>query len=253
MRRIFLTLWIAVFAVPLAQSQDEETIQRLFQEALQVLGGDTFLKVTDAVSTGSYFSFSPEGESSIPIKYADYTKFPDKSRFEIGNRKNEMEITVFDLAANVGWIYDAAKGTRDAKPEEMKSFQNAVKHSLDNIMRFRYKDPENKLFYLGPGEDRDVTLEMVKIVDPDNDEVTVYFDRISKLPAKMEFRSVNSRGLRQRHTEEYSQWHMIQGVNTPKRIDSYINGRRSSQTFVDKITYSNNLPDSFFGKPVPPK
>jgi hypothetical protein len=56
-----------------------------------------------------------------------------------------------------------------------------------------------------------------------------------------------------RVVDEFSQWHVIQGINTPLRIDGFLNGRRASQTFVLKITYNNNLQDSFFSKPVPPK
>jgi hypothetical protein len=189
----------------------------------------------------------------LSIKFVDYTRLPDKSHHESGNRKSELEITVFNLEKNEGWIYDPAKGTREAKPDEMKEFRNVVKHSMDTIFRYRYKDPENKFFYLGPGEGHDVTLEMVKILDPENDETTVYLDRISKLPAKIEYREVNSRGIRVRIVDEFSQWHMIQGVNTPMRVDSSINGRRGSQTFVLKITYNNGIPDSLFSKPIPPK
>ena len=244
---------MAVVFIPLAGSQDEETIQKLFQDAIQAMGGDAYLKVTDMVSEGQYFAFNSEGDSSGLIKFSDYTKLPDKSRFELGNRKKELDITVFDLAKNEGWILEGEKETRAATPDEMKDFRNAVNHSIDNIFRFRYKDPENKLFYLGPGEGLDVTLEMVKIVDPENDETTVYFDRISKLPVKIESRRINSKGVRQRVVDEFSQWHMMQGVNTPLRIDGYVNGRRSYQQFILKITYNNNLPDSFFSKPIPPK
>jgi hypothetical protein len=217
------------------------------------MGGDAFLNVKDMSSEGQYFAFNNQGESSGLIKFADYTKLPDKSRHESGNKKNDLEITVFNLEKNEGWVYVPAKGAQEAKPEEMKGFRNVVKHSLDTIFRYRYKDPENKLFYLGPGEGTEVTLELVKIVDPENDETTVYFDRISKLPVRIEYRELNRRGVRVRLADEYSQWHMFQGVNTPMRVDGYVNGRRASQTFVLKIVYNTNIPDSFFSKPVPPK
>jgi hypothetical protein len=42
-------------------------------------------------------------------------------------------------------------------------------------------------------------------------------------------------------------------VLTPLRTDGYVNKRRSFQSFILKITYNNDLPDSFFSKPVPPK
>ena len=251
--RIVLILCVAIAFAPLGQSQDEETIKKLFEDAIEARGGETYLNVTDMMSTGQYFMFNNEGASSGLIKFSDYTKLPDKSRFELGNRKKELEITVFNLEKNEGWILEGQKGTREATPEEMRQFRSTVNHSLDNILRFRYKDPENKLFYLGPGEGHDVTLEQVKMVDPENDETTIYFDRFSHLPVKIEYRSVNRRGMRQRIVEEFSQWHMIQGVNTPMRVDGYVNGRRSSQTFTLQITYNNNLQDSFFSKPVPPK
>ncbi len=252
-KRLLLIFSVLAFTSFHARSQDEETIQQLFQDAIQAMGGDAYLNVKDMVSDGQYFAFNNEGRNSPPIKFTDYTKLPDKSRHESGNRKSELEISVFNLEKNEGWIYNPAHGTREATADEMKDFGKVVKHSMDSIFHYRYKDPKNKLFYLGPGEGRDVTMEMVKIVDPENDETTVYFDRISKLPAKIEYGELNSRGVRLRVVDEYSRWLVRQDVNTPFRIDSFVNGRRSSQTFTDKVTYNNNLPDSFFSKPVPPK
>jgi competence protein ComGC len=240
---------ILVFAAP-ALSQDEEKIQQLFQDAIQAMGGETYLNVTDMVSKGQWFAFDREGQSSGLIKYTDYTKLPDKSRFEEGNRKKDRDITVFNLATGEGWIKEGRKEAREATPEEIDNFKRVVKHTLDIIFRQRYKDPENKLFYLGPGEGRDVVLELVKILDPENDEVVVYFDRISKLPEKIEYWDMSGRGVRLRVVEEFSQWVVTEGVNTPMRIDQYVNGRRSSQHFVLEITYNNDLPDSLFSRPV---
>jgi hypothetical protein len=253
MKELMLAFWIALFFAPYSQSQDEQTAKKLFEDAIQAMGGDAYLKVTDIVSEGQAFGFDSDGASSLPLKFYDFTKFPDKSRNEQGSKKKDRDITVFNLGNNEGWIVEGQKGVRDAKPEEMEDFKNTVKHSIDMICRFRYKDPENRLFYLGPGEGKDYTLEVTKIVDPVNDEAIIYFDRVSKLPAKIEYRRIDKRGIRQRMVEEYSQWHTIQGINTPLRIDVYANGRQESQIFLLKVTYNNNLLDSFFSKPVPLK
>lgn len=242
-----------VFFIPFACGQDADKAKRLFEAAIQAMGGDAYLAVTDIASEGRYFAFNLQGDSSGLIRFRDYTKLPDKSRFELGNRKKELDISVFNLEKNEGWILEGQKDTREATPEEMKDFRRTANHSLDNIFRFRYKDPQNKLFYLGAGEGAEATLDLVKIIDPENDEVIVYFDRISKLPTKIETRDINKRGVRLRIVDEFSQWHKFQGVNTPLRIDGSVNGRRSSQQFVEKITYNNNLQDDFFSKPIPPK
>jgi len=253
MKRFLLLICAILVSGGGLAGRDEEILNRLFEDAVQAMGGQAYLNVKDITSTGNYFVFNREGASSPIIKFTDYTKLPDKSRFELGNRKKELEITVFDLGKGEGWILEGQKEPRAATPEEMQDFRREVKHSIDTIFRFRYKDPANKLFYLGPGEGSDATLEMVKLIDPDNDEVVIYFDRISKLPAKIEYWSLDKRGIRQRNTQEFSQWHKIQGVNTPLRIDGYLNNRRAFQFFILKITYNSNLPDSLFSKPVPPK
>lgn len=233
--------------------QDEEKAKKLFLDAIQAMGGDAYLRVSDIVTEGNYFLFDRDGNSSGLIKYFDYTKLPDKSRNEIGNKKKLRDVRVFNLEKNEGWILEGQKPTRDANDEEMREFKNAVKHSIETIFRFRYKDPANKLFYLGPGEGIEVQYELVKILDPENDEVTVYFDRMSKLPVKTEYRGVDRRGVQLRYVDEFSQWLVVQGVKTPLRIDSNVNGRKAAQLFIVKITYNNNLPDSFFSKPIPPK
>jgi hypothetical protein len=70
---------------------------------------------------------------------------------------------------------------------------------------------------------------------------------------KLETRRRDDRGVRERLTSEYSQWHVIQGVNTPLRIDGYTGGRREFQQFITEITYNNDLRDEFFSRPEPPK
>jgi len=131
-----LTFSLIIVFAAFSRGQDEEKIQRLFREAIQAMGGDAYLNATDMVSEGQAFSFSFEGASSLPVKFTDYTKFPDKSRFESGNRKKELDITVFNLGKNEGWILEGEKETRDAKPGEMDSFKKAMKHSIDVIFRF---------------------------------------------------------------------------------------------------------------------
>lgn len=254
MMRIRLLLTVLILGgVPLVGAQDEQRIQMLFRDAIEAMGGEKFLAVADMVSEGNYFLFDREGNSSGLIKYNDYTKLPNKSRFELGNKKKLRDVTVFNLEKGEGWILEGQKETRAATPDEMKDFKDAVKHSLDNIFRSRYKDPNNKFFYLGPGEGDDVRSELVQILDPENDTVTIFFDRMSKLPLKLETKGIDKRGVQLRHVEEFSQWHDIQGVKTPLRTDHFVNGRKYSQIFVVKITFNNNLPDSFFSKPEPPK
>ena len=153
-KRLLPICFLAIVFAPFARGQDEEKIKQLFEDAIQAMGGEAYLSVTDMVSNGQTFGFDREGRSSIPIKFTDYTKLPDKSRFELGNKKKDRDITIFNLSTNEGWIRERGKEVREATKEEMDSFEKLAKHSLDIIFRVRYKDPDNKMFYLGPGEGR---------------------------------------------------------------------------------------------------
>jgi hypothetical protein len=247
-----MACFLLTLLVP-AKGQDEDQAKKLFDDAIKAMGGSAYLNVMNIVSEGNSFGFDLDGNSSGLVKYYDWTKLPDKSRNEQGNRKKERDIVVFNLEANQGWILEGQKDTRDATPQEMKEFKNLVKHVIDNIFRLRYQDPANKLFYLGPGDGENLQYDLVKSLDPENDETVIYFDRNSKLPAKIEYSEINKRGIKDKHVDEFSQWHVIQGINTPLRIDSYVNGRKSGQTFPIKVVYNSNLSDSFFSKPIPPK
>ena len=83
MKKLALFLVIVLSSVPIAQSQDEEKIQALFRNAIEAMGGDAYLKAVNMVTEGQRFYFNISGESSGLIKFVDYTKFPDKSRFEL--------------------------------------------------------------------------------------------------------------------------------------------------------------------------
>jgi len=238
---------------PAGWGQEEDRSLKLFEAAIQAMGGEAYSSVTGIVSSGHLFYFNREGANSNMIRFDDYTKLPDKSRFELGNNKKARDVTVFNLGRNEGWILEGQKPTRDATPEEMKDFRAAVKHSLDYIFRYRYKDPQNKNFYLGPGQGADVRYEIVKLLDTENDEVTVYFDRSSKLPAKVHYSTADKQGVQLRNVVEFSQWHNIQGINTPLRTDILVNGRRSAQIFTTQVAYDTGIADDFFSKPVPPK
>jgi hypothetical protein len=232
-------------------SQDksgEKKALEAIERCVKALGGTAFLQVKDMKSSGKYYQFR-KGENTLPIMYQDYTRLPDKSRYETGKGKNR-DASVFDLAARKGWILEAGKGVREANKEEIDSFKKAVKHAIENVLRTRYKEPGVKLFYFGPEQ---VTskkrAEAVQLLDEENDEVTIYIDLSNNLPLKLEYTEALPDGRKLKIEEEYSNWHSIQGVMTPLRIDTFADGNQASQRFIEKISYNNNFPDSLFGKP----
>lgn len=231
-------------------SKDARATQAI-EKAINALGGQAFLQVKDITSSGKYYRFR-KGQNSLPISYQDQTRLPDKSRYEEGGKK-DRDVYVFNLEAGKGWILETQKGVREAEKEEVDRFKKTVKHAMENVLRTRYKDPSIRLFYYGPGEvSSKKRSEAVELLDDENDSVIVYFDLSNHYPLKIEYTETDPTGRKSKVEEEFSNWHNVQGVMTPFRIDTYVDGEESAERFVDRIAYNNNLPDSLFTKPPPP-
>ena len=127
---IFACLILTFFNYGIVRGEENRSM-KLFEDAIEAMGGDAFLSVKDMVSKGNYFQFDRHGASSPLIKFTDYTSLPDKSRYELGNKIKELDITVFNLETNEGWILEGQKETKAATADEMREFRNVVKHSLD--------------------------------------------------------------------------------------------------------------------------
>ena len=234
----------------LAQEKARGTIEK----SIEAMGGAKFRQVREMQSRGHYYIFKA-GQVVGTSKYTDQTRLPDKSRFQLGEGKNK-DLTVFDLAAGKGWHMEGKKDIKEATPEEMQQFRQAVRHSIDNLLRDRLREPGMSLFYYGREDvsGRD-DVEAVEMIDADNDSVLLYFDLKTHLPTRMEYVEADARGNRRKQATEFYVWHSIAGVMTPFRLDNFVEGQMASQLFLDDIVYnpSPGLSDSLFIKPSPDK
>src|ERR1044071_1786787 len=86
---IAASCFVLCFVVLLqAQSRSNSTLNQM----LEALGGQTFLDVDDIHASGRFFGVS-RGELNSADLFADYIKFPDWERVELGGPKNKS-ITV---------------------------------------------------------------------------------------------------------------------------------------------------------------
>ena len=81
-------------------------------------------------------------------------------------------------------------------------------------------------------------------------QARIAFDVGSGLPFRMEYQEIGKFGRKLRIAEEFSNWHVIEGVNTPMRTDRFTNEEPSAQVFITKIDYNVGLPDSLFTEPT---
>lgn len=139
-------------------------------------------------------------------------------------------------------------------PERVKDFEKSVKHDLNVVLKTRLNEPGLHLYYYGPDDiEGSEDLEAVDFLDATNDSVVIYFNRNSHLPVRLESQFVDKMGLKHKEETEYHNWHTIQGVHTPLRVDISIDGDLSRQIFLESISYNIPVSSEYFQEPVPEK
>lgn len=228
----------------LMPEQSAARAKQLLELAIQALGGDAYLNESDSTCTFRLGQFGHSGELTGYAKLTDYEKLPDKSRVENSGKRNIIEVYNGDK----GWIMDRG-GVQDAAQDSLAERQDNLKKDIDNILHNRIKEPGMIFRYAGPDTVDLKEADWVELVDRDGRTIRIAFDRSTHLPVRkiVITRDPNTR-LRVEEVEYYSNYHPIQGIQTPFQVSSERNGLKTGQIFLEDCKYNTGLSDSLFTK-----
>ncbi len=218
--------------------------KEILQAAIQALGGTAYLNLHDVTCEGRLSQFGHAGELNGFEKFADYTIPPFKDRTENLPKRNIIEV----MNGEKGWTLDRG-GVSEASGADMARFQEDTKKDLDYILRSRIKEPNMIFRYGGPDIVDLKEADWVELVDSDNRTIKIAFARATHLPIRkiVDTRDANTR-MKTDELEYYSNYHPINGIETPFQITRERNHIKIYQVFFDKCEYNTNLPDSLFTK-----
>jgi hypothetical protein len=256
-RNIVMALLLAAICLatsPLALAQDDSTVllpeqsaakaKAILQQAIDALGGPTYLNVHDVTCIGRLSQFGHSGELNGFGHFIDYAQPPFKDRTE--NLPKRNIITVFN--GDKGWELDRG-GVSEATITDLATNQEDIKKDIDNILRHRIHE-QGMIFRYGGLDVVDYQeSDWVELVDSDNRTFRIAIARTTHLPVRkvVDTRNANTR-MRNEEIEYYSNYHPIDGIQTPYQITRERNGIKVYQVFFDKYEYNTNVADSFFTK-----
>src|SRR5215204_4884362 len=128
--------------------ENDEKAEAVLKKAVQVLGGDNYLKVKSQIGRGK-FSNIRDGVISSFQTFTDIIVFPNKERteFKAFGTKNMQTNT-----GETGWIYDGEAQVINVQNEDqIKDFKRAMSVSLDNLLREQWRG-KAVLIYAGKRE-----------------------------------------------------------------------------------------------------
>lgn len=236
----------AVAQDPNSLMPDESTAKakELIEQAVQTLGGTAYLNVRDVTCTGRLSQFGHSGELNGFETFIDYAKLPDKDRTENIPKRNLIQV----MNGDKGWVLDRG-GVSEALQTDVAQFTEDTKKDIDNILRHRYKEPGMVLRFGGSDVVDLKEADWIELVDSDNRTIRIAFARSTHLPIR---KVVTTRDAKIRmkfdETEYYSNYHPLEGVETPFQITRERNGLKVYQVFFEKCDYNTNIADSLFTK-----
>jgi hypothetical protein len=129
----------------------------------------------------------------------------------------------------------------------MSQFQDALKQNVDNLLRFRIKDPETQFHWAGLGTVDLHPVDFVEITDKDGLTVKLAVDKSTHLLV----RSVvvtNDEEFNQSREDVaiYTNYQPKGGVQMPMQVTRERDGHRLQQVFYEDCKPNPGLPADFF-------
>ncbi len=226
----------------LMPEQSAAKAKQLIQQAIQALGGNEYLNVRDATCTGRLSQFGHSGELTGYEKFIDYSVLPDKDRTENLPKRNLIEVTNGDH----GWVLDRG-GVTETPDDVISQNRDNLKQDLDYVLRHRLTEQGMIFRYAGTDVVDLKEAEWVELTDSEGRTIRIALDKYTHLPIRkvVVTRDPASR-LRTEVVEYYSNYHPLQGIQTPFQITRERNTVKVFQVFFDECKYNTGLSDSLF-------
>jgi hypothetical protein len=235
-------------AEPGKQPQNKEAEQnatqakKILSDAIQALGGQTYLTIRDREQQGRGYGFHsgrPTGSGGV---FWSFWEFPDKERVELTKERDVAELYV----ANKGWEL-TYKGARPIDQKDLDDYLRRRKFSLDTILRTWVNDPTVVLLFEGNAIAAQHPALRVTLVNTKDESVTLFFDVENHLPVKKSFEWRDPVD-RQKNLEEevYENYKPVSGIMAPYNLTRYFNGDMSSQRFLNSVTINQGLDPAMF-------
>src|SRR6202162_1573179 len=122
-----------------AISPDQENARKakaILDQAIQALGGQTYLTIRDREQQGRGYAFHhcrPSGGGRV---FWSFAEFPDKERVEITKERDIAELYVGNKAWELTY-----KGARPIEQKDLDDYLRRRKFSLDTLLRTWVNDP----------------------------------------------------------------------------------------------------------------
>jgi outer membrane lipoprotein-sorting protein len=224
--------------------ESEAKGKQILDQLITALGGPTYLDIRESNCDGRLAQFGHNGELTGYTNFKVYWRYPDKNRTDFS--KKGVVVNVYN--GDQGWTLDRG-GVTELSATAVADFQEQAKRDINNLLRVRLKEPGMTIRYGG----RDVvdlrTVNWVEITDTEQRDFRLAVDHSTHyLVRSVVTLTDDTSPDRSVETHIYTNYQLMDGVQTPLQITLDRNGRRVNQVFFQSCKYNPGFSEDFFTK-----
>ena len=209
---------------------------------VQALGGQAWLDMKNQLLHGFVAAFYHGNPSSGTTEYWDYHAWPDKDRIEFTRHRDVLQFYLGRVGSEVTY-----RGKNPLPQDQVDDFLRRRDHSIETAIKVWLKDPQTIFIDEGMHMVERREGEQVTLISPQNEAITIVMDTQSHLPLSSSFQWRDPvYHDRNTETEEYDNYHMVDGFPTAYSITRYKNGEMTRQYYVRSAAYNQTLPSDFW-------
>lgn len=252
MRKVLLVLSAAVLLAapsPARPQAGEADGARNAQQAraalnamVQALGGQAWLDMKNQMLQGYIAAFFQGNPDPGTTEFWQYHAWPDKDRIEITKHRDVLQFYLGRVGLEVTY-----RGKNPLPQDQVDDFLRRRDHSIETAIKVWLKDPQTILIDEGIHMVERREGEQVTLISPQNEAITIVMDTQSHLPLSSSFQWRDPvYHDKDTETEEYDDYHVVDGFPTAYSITRYKNGEMTRQYYLRSAAYNQNLPADFW-------
>lgn len=230
---------------PANRGNDQENARQsraLLDQAIQALGGQTYLNIHDVQQAGRTFSFYHGRPSGTGALFWRFVEYPDKERLEVTKERDVAYVYTGNKGYEVTY-----KGPHAVEKKDLDDYLRHRRLSLETILRTWVNDPSVALFYEGNALAGNALAQQLTLINAKDEAVQLFLDADTHLPLKKSY-TWRDPVDKERNVEEevFDNYKPVQGVMTYYSFTRYYNGDMQSQRFINSIQFNQGLNPAMF-------
>jgi len=218
--------------------------KQILDQLITALGGPTYLDIRESNCEGRLAQFGHSGELAGYTPFKVYWRYPDKNRTDFS--KKGVIVNVYN--GDQGWTLDRG-GVTELSSVAVADFQEQAKRDINNLLRVRLKEPGMAIRYGGIDVVDLRTVDWVEITDTEQRDFRLAVDRSTHFLVRSVVTLADDTSPdRSVETRIYTNYQLMDGVQTPLQITLDRNGRRVNQVFFQSCKYNPGFSEDFFSK-----